>query len=104
MSGTKDPSSDLKRAVPQTAIIVRASNTAGVGGLLFIPSIKLEPRMDASAKVRIALPSGFVLLILLTHTIATCNAWTQSPTTTFSRTAYYRKAPSLPAVRPSVLL
>jgi hypothetical protein len=52
----------------------RASNTAGVGGLLFIPSINLEPRMNASAKVRIALPSGFALLILLTHTIATSNA------------------------------
>ena len=50
----------------------------GAGGLLFILSSNLEPRMDASAKVRIALPSGFVLLPLLTHTIATWNALTQS--------------------------
>ena len=38
----------------------RELNITGVGGLLSVPSTKLEPRMDASAKVRIALPSGFV--------------------------------------------
>jgi hypothetical protein len=47
-----------------------------VGGLLFIPSINLEPGMDASAKVRIALTSGFVLLILLAHSRRESQGWT----------------------------
>jgi hypothetical protein len=38
----------------------RELNITVVAGLLSVPSTELEPRMDASAKVRIALPSGFV--------------------------------------------
>jgi hypothetical protein len=52
----------------------RALNIMTVGGLLSIPSTNLEPRMDASAKVRTALSSGSVVPIPPTHTIATYNS------------------------------
>lgn len=39
----------------------RELNIPGAGGLLSIPSTNLEPRMDASAKVRTALPPGICL-------------------------------------------
>ena len=55
----------------------REQHNRGVGGLLSIPSTKLEPRMDASAKVQAALPTGFVLLIPRAHTRAIFKTWTR---------------------------
>jgi len=54
----------------------RASNVTGVGGLLFIPSTNLEPRMDASAKGADRPHFGIRPPHTSHSSIATCNPWT----------------------------